>query len=65
MPHFVKGARSSSNSPGDDENKGLHGMRIARNTLAVFTQPNLREIVDGEKDLSFADFARGVSERTY
>lgn len=65
VPHFVKGTRSSSNSSGDDENKGQHGMRIARNTLAVFTQPNLGEIVDGEKDLSFADFARGVSERTY
>lgn len=65
VPHFVKGARSSSNSSRNDENKGQHGMRIARNTLAVFTQPNLGEIVDGEKDLSFADFARGVSERTY
>ena len=62
VPHFVKGARGSSNSSGD---KGQHGMRIARNTLAVFTQPNLGEIVDGENGMSFGDFARGVSERTY
>ena len=60
VPHFVKGTRNSSSS-GGNENKG----RIARNTLAVFTQPNLGEIVDGEKGMTFGDFARGVSERTY
>ncbi|RDI81007.1 hypothetical protein Vi05172_g8933 [Venturia inaequalis] len=46
VPHFVRGA-----APGK-------GGAIARNTLAVFTQPNLWEMVDGERD--FAAFARGV-----
>ncbi|PYI24622.1 Clavaminate synthase-like protein [Aspergillus japonicus CBS 114.51] len=52
VPHFVKGART-----------GLDGRRIARNTLAVFTQPNLEEEV--QPGVSFADFARGVVARTY
>ncbi|KAH7313531.1 hypothetical protein B0I35DRAFT_275105 [Stachybotrys elegans] len=49
VPHFVRGARPS---PG--------GGRIARNTLAVFTQPNLGEEVDREQHLTFGEFARGV-----
>jgi isopenicillin N synthase-like dioxygenase len=52
VPHFVKGITASSG-------KG----RIARNTLAVFTQPNLGEEVQRGK--TFADFAREVVERTY
>ncbi|KAJ5183400.1 hypothetical protein N7492_001016 [Penicillium capsulatum] len=50
VPHFVKGARC----PGGQR-------RIARNTLAVFTQPNLGEEV--EPGLTFADFARGVVQK--
>ena len=42
---------------------GRTGIKIARNTLAVFTQPNLKEIVDREKGITFGDFARGVVER--
>jgi len=49
VPHFVKGAKT--------------GGKVARNTLAVFTQPNLGEIVDGERGTTFADFARGVVGR--
>lgn len=52
VPHFVKGAKC----PGGER-------RIARNTLAVFTQPNLGEEV--EPGLTFAEFARGVVKRTY
>ena len=37
--------------------------RIARNTLAVFTQPNLGEYLEPGK--TFADFAREVVEKTY
>jgi hypothetical protein len=57
VPHFVKGVR-----PGfvHGENEGG---RIARNTLAVFTQPNLGEIVDEERGLTFAEFARGIVEK--
>ena len=51
VPHFVKGAKPSA------------GERIARNTLAVFTQPNLEEEVEGGK--SFGEFAREVVARTY
>lgn len=34
--------------------------RIARNTLAVFTQPNLADVVDLDTGLTFGEFARGV-----
>lgn len=51
VPHFVKGAKTGGTA------------RIARNTLAVFTQPNLGEEVEPGK--TFADFAREVVERTY
>lgn len=48
VPHFVRGARA------------VDGMQIARNTLAVFTQPNLWEVVDRERGLDFAAFAREI-----
>lgn len=48
VPHFVRGVPASV------------GGRIARNTLAVFTQPNLGELVDHEKGINFGDFARAV-----
>ena len=40
VPHFVRGAQ-----PGK-------AAKIARNTLAVFTQPNLWEMVDDERDFA-------------
>ena len=49
VPHFVRGARAASS-----------GRRIARNTLAVFTQPNLDEEVDREQHITFGEFARGI-----
>lgn len=52
VPHFVKGARATAD-----------GRKIARNTLAVFTQPNLGEEVSNGK--TFADFAKEVVEKTY
>ena len=48
VPHFVKGV--SANVAGS----------IARNTMAVFTQPNLGELVDRERGITFGEFARGV-----
>lgn len=48
VPHFVRGAA------------GAPGQRVARNTLAVFTQPNLDEVVDAEGGITFGEFARGV-----
>jgi isopenicillin N synthase-like dioxygenase len=48
VPHFVRGAA------------GTERQKVARNTLAVFTQPNLDEIVDAEGGITFGEFARGV-----
>ncbi|KAJ5245972.1 hypothetical protein N7468_000955 [Penicillium chermesinum] len=52
VPHFVKGARRTG-----------RGSRIARNTLAVFTQPNLGEEV--EPGLTFGEFARATVQKNY
>ena len=59
VPHFVRGPRPEAGD-GDWEGKGS---RVARNTLAVFTQPNLGEVVDREGGITFAEFARGVVGR--
>lgn len=53
VPHFVRGAKP-----------GKAG-RIVRNTLAVFTQPNLWEVVDEGRGLDFAGLATEMFERTY
>ncbi|TVY29932.1 hypothetical protein LHYA1_G001332 [Lachnellula hyalina] len=57
VPHFVRGVQPGVAS-GEDE-----GGKIARNTLAVFTQPNLEEIVDSEQGITFGEFARGIVEK--
>ncbi len=49
VPHFVRGARAA-----------LSDGRIARNTLAVFTQPNLGEEIDMEQHITFGEFAKGI-----
>lgn len=49
VPHFVRGVRAS-----------VSDGRVARNTLAVFTQPNLGEEVDMEQHITFGEFARGI-----
>jgi hypothetical protein len=49
VPHFVRGARAS-----------MSDGKIARNTLAVFTQPNLDDEVDREQHITFGEFARGI-----
>ncbi|EXJ59952.1 hypothetical protein A1O7_04100 [Cladophialophora yegresii CBS 114405] len=54
VPHFVRGVDADS-----VQGKG----RIARNTLAVFTQPNLDEVVDLKTGLTFGEFARGVVKK--
>ncbi|KAI9776099.1 MAG: hypothetical protein M1839_000612 [Geoglossum umbratile] len=50
VPHFVRGVREGNG-------------KVARNTLAVFTQPNLHEMVDEKRD--FATFAKEVVERNH
>ncbi|KAK6379011.1 uncharacterized protein PV06_10369 [Exophiala oligosperma] len=54
VPHFVKGV--------DPKNCDSRS-KIARNTLAVFTQPNLDELVDLNTGLTFGEFARGVVKK--
>ncbi|KAH7375018.1 hypothetical protein B0T11DRAFT_292766 [Plectosphaerella cucumerina] len=49
VPHFVRGVRAE-----------VSDGRIARNTLAVFTQPNLGEEIDINQHITFGEFARGV-----
>lgn len=51
VPHFVRGA-----GPGI-------GGKVARNTLAVFTQPNLWDKVDERRD--FAAFAKEIVEKNH
>lgn len=51
VPHFVRGAQASKAGS------------IARNTLAVFTQPNLWDMVDEKRD--FATLAQEVFAATY
>lgn len=58
VPHFVRGPASVVGDDGKER-------KIARNTLAVFTQPNLWEIVDENEKLDFAGLAKRVFERTY
>ena len=57
VPHFVK--------VGGGANGSFEGGRVARNTLAVFTQPNLGEVVDlrDGKEVTFGDFCREVVGR--
>ncbi|RFU26631.1 hypothetical protein B7463_g9702, partial [Scytalidium lignicola] len=57
VPHFVRGVRAGA-SIGDDKDG-----RIARNTLAIFTQPNLGELVDSDMGITFGEFARGIIEK--
>ena len=51
VPHFVRA------------DTGNTAKKVARNTLAVFTQPNLEEIVNRETGLSYAGFAKEVIGR--
>ncbi|KAL8938227.1 MAG: hypothetical protein Q9216_004011 [Gyalolechia sp. 2 TL-2023] len=52
VPHFVRAGRASVN-----------GRQVARNTLAVFTQPGFDEIVDKSTVKTYAQFSREVAER--
>jgi isopenicillin N synthase-like dioxygenase len=51
VPHFVRGPKTKGEQ------------KVARNTLAVFTQPNLGAIVDSEQGITFAEFARGIVDK--
>ena len=54
VPHFVRvGGRSRKGGKG----------KVARNTLAVFTQPGLEVVVDKKKGLKFGEFSEEVVAR--
>ncbi|KAI2604074.1 Clavaminate synthase-like protein [Hypoxylon fragiforme] len=40
--------------------RGAYAKGVARNTLAVFTQPNLDDEVDLDQHINFGEFARGI-----
>ena len=40
--------------------RGAYSKGISRNTLAVFTQPNLEDEVDLDQHITFGEFARGI-----
>ena len=52
VPHFVRAGKA-----------GKGKMRVARNTLAVFTQPHLEDVVDRKKGTTFGNFSREVLGR--
>ena len=52
VPHFVRAVGATEAS-----------MNVARNTLAVFTQPDLEQIVDRKRGTTFGAFSRGVVGR--
>jgi hypothetical protein len=65
VPHFVRGPEPGANHAADAVNGDANGVaiapnKIARNTLAVFTQPNLGEVVDSATGMTFAEFAREI-----
>ena len=52
VPHFVSAGGG-----------GEVGRGVARNNLAVFTQPNLEEVIDRERGTQFGGFSREVVSR--
>lgn len=67
VPHFVRGVDPKDVGGDADGNGEVRGggdlKKVARNTLAVFTQPNLGEVVDLRTGQTFGEFARGVVGR--
>ena len=52
VPHFVKAQGSNRK-----------GMKVARNTLAVFTQPDLQDLVNKQNGTTFGEFSKEVMGR--
>lgn len=67
VPHFVRvggcgsgdGVRSRKGGKGE----GRKHRKVARNTLAVFTQPGLEVVVDKKRGLKFGEFSEEVLAR--
>ena len=52
MPHFVRGLKGESGRK-----------RVARNTLAVFMQPNIDEVVNKSNGMTFSELANIALEK--
>lgn len=67
VPHYVRGptavAAGGGGGGGGASDGGGRPTGVARNTLAVFTQPNLDEVVDPETGMKFGEWARKIGER--
>lgn len=69
VPHFVRVGGSGSGSGGrvrsrkGGKGEGRKQRKVARNTLAVFTQPGLEVVVDKKRGLKFGDFSEEVAAR--
>lgn len=51
VPHFVRGP------------SGLGGVNVARNTLALFMQPDVHEVIDRARGTTYGEFVEMVGER--
>lgn len=51
VPHFVAAP------------KGTEGKRVARNTLAIFMQPNVDEVIDNKSGVTFGQYANIIAEK--
>ncbi|EXJ59899.1 hypothetical protein A1O7_04046 [Cladophialophora yegresii CBS 114405] len=54
VPHFVRGPSVNSGKTGSGAASSK--MRIARNTLALFMQPDVDEVIDREKGTTYGQF---------
>ncbi|BFZ55960.1 hypothetical protein PYCC9005_003001 [Savitreella phatthalungensis] len=75
VPHFVVGNRLPTATLNGELQQGVQSnvdaTKVSRNTLAVFMQPNLDDVLgpasttESEAAPTFAQFARGVVDRNY
>lgn len=65
VPHFVRvgGGGGGSKSRKGGKGEGRKTRKVARNTLAVFTQPGLDVVVDKKRGLKFGEFSEEVVAR--
>lgn len=71
VPHYVRVGGGSGRSrkeggkggKGEERRKKQGRRNVARNTLAVFTQPGLEVVVDKKRGLKFGEFSEEVVAR--
>lgn len=63
VPHFVRVGGGGGGSRKGGKGEGRKTSKVARNTLAVFTQPGLEVVVDKKRGLKFGEFSEEVVVR--